>query len=167
MDKWFHPTLYNECNYLSMLALKLIHISKGGYCPGCPMLFDCWWCGHVSDAIIYHWYLWCWSPLKPRHLFRAGPLPCQSDHRVNTLRPRQDGRHFADNIVKCIFLNEGIWISINISLKFVLNGQINNIPALVLIMTWRRPGDKPLSEPMMVSLQICVTRPQWVKISSG
>ena len=31
-------------------------------------------------------------------------------------------------------------------------------------MAWRRPGDKPLSEPMMVSLptHICVTRPQWV-----
>ena len=31
-------------------------------------------------------------------------------------------------------------------------------------MAWRRPGDKPLSEPMMVSIptQICVTRPQWV-----
>ena len=33
-------------------------------------------------------------------------------------------------------------------------------------MAWRRPGDKPLSEPMMVSLltHICVTRPQWVNI---
>ena len=39
-----------------------------------------------------------------------------------------------------------------ISLKFVPNGQINNIPALVQIMAWRQPGDKPLSEPMMVSL---------------
>ena len=31
-------------------------------------------------------------------------------------------------------------------------------------MAWRRPGDKPLSEPMMVSLptHICVTRPQWI-----
>ena len=31
-------------------------------------------------------------------------------------------------------------------------------------MACRRPGDKPLSEPMMVSLltHICVTRPQWV-----
>ena len=39
------------------------------------------------------------------------------------------------------------------------------MPALVQIMAWRRPGDKPLSEPMMVSLptHICVTRPQWVK----
>ena len=36
---------------------------------------------------------------------------------------------------------------------------------MVQIMAWRRPGDKPLSEPMMVSLltHICVARPQWVK----
>ena len=36
-------------------------------------------------------------------------------------------------------------------------------------MAWRRPGDKPFSEPMMVSLptHICVTRPQWVKYCSG
>ena len=49
-------------------------------------------------------------------------------------------------------------------LKFVPKGPINNIPALVQIMAWRRPGDKPLSEPMMVRLptHICVTRPQWV-----
>ena len=32
-------------------------------------------------------------------------------------------------------------------------------------MAWRRSGDKPLSEPMMVSLltHICVTRLQWVE----
>ena len=86
---------------------------------------------------------------------------------VNTLRPRQNGHHFADDIFKCIFLNESIWISIEISLKFVPKGPINNIPALVQIMATgrRRPGDKPLSEPMLVCLltHICVTRPQWVK----
>ena len=43
---------------------------------------------------------------------------------------------------------------------------MKNIPALVLIMAWRRSGHKPLYEAMMVSLpmHICVTRPQWVKI---
>ena len=84
---------------------------------------------------------------------------------VNTLRPRQNGRHFADAIFKCIFLKEVVSISIEISLKFVPKGPINNIPALVQIMARRRPGDKPLSEPMMVNLptHICVTRPQWVK----
>ena len=47
---------------------------------------------------------------------------------------------------------------------FTDKGPINKIPALVQIMAWRRPGDKPLSEPMLVNLstQICVTRPQWV-----
>ena len=33
MDKKIHPTLYDGCNYLSMLGLKLIHISKRG--PRC------------------------------------------------------------------------------------------------------------------------------------
>ena len=86
-------------------------------------------------------------------------------HPIDTLRPRQNGRHFADDIFKRNFLNENIRILIKISLKFVPKRSIYNIPALVQIMTWRRPGDKPLSEPMMVNLptHICVTRPQWVK----
>ena len=81
-----------------------------------------------------------------------------------TLRPRQNGRHFEDDIFKCIFLNANAWIPITFSLKFVPQGPINNMPALVQIMAWRLPGDKPLSEPMMVSLptHIWVTRPQWV-----
>ena len=80
----------------------------------------------------------------------------------STLRLRQNGRHFPDDIFKWIFWNEDVWISIEIWLKFVSKGPINNIPALVQIMAWRRPGDKPLSEPMMSSL-LCVTQPQWVK----
>ena len=62
-----------------------------------------------------------------------------------------------------IFLNEKIWISLDISLKFVHESQINNIPALAQIMAWCRPEDKP-SEPLMVSLltHISVTRPQSV-----
>ena len=88
---------------------------------------------------------------------------------LNTLRPRQNGRHFPDDIFNCIFLNENAWIWIKISLKFVPKGPINKIPALVQIMAWRRPGVKPLSEPMMVSLptHICVTRPQCVKDQGG
>ena len=83
---------------------------------------------------------------------------------VNSLRPKQNGRHFPDDMVKCIFLNENVWLAIKISLKFVPKGSINNISALVKIMAWRRPGGKPLSEAMLVILlmHICVTRPQWV-----
>ena len=89
---------------------------------------------------------------------------CGSTVTINTLRPRQSGRYFADDIFKCIFLNENAWISLKISLKFDPKVRIDNVPALVQIMAWRRPGDKPLSEPRMESLltHICVTRPQWV-----
>ena len=80
---------------------------------------------------------------------------------INTLGLRQNGRHFADDIFKCIFFNENVSISIKVSLKFVPKGPINSIPVLVQIMAWRRPGDKPLSEPVMFNLptHICVTRP--------
>ena len=82
----------------------------------------------------------------------------------NTLRPRQDGRRFPDDTFERIFLKENVIILIEISLKFVPKGPINNIPALFQIMAWRRSGDKPLSELVMVRLptHICVTRPQWV-----
>ena len=63
------------------------------------------------------------------------------------LKPEQNGRHFPDDIIKCIFLNENIRISIKISLKFVHKGPINNNPALAQTIAWRRRGNKPLSEP--------------------
>ena len=43
----------------------------------------------------------------------------------------QDGRYFADAILKCIFVNEKCGILITISLKFVPNGPIDNNPAFV------------------------------------
>ena len=101
------------------------------------------------------------------HVELKGALPSRHAYvhsAFNTLRPRQNGRHFPEDIFKPIFLNENVWISLKVSLKFVPKGPINNIPSLVQIMAWRRPGDKPLSEPMLVSLLThkCVTRPQWV-----
>ena len=79
---------------------------------------------------------------------------------INTMRPRQNGRHFANDIFKCIFEDENVWIATKISLSIVRKGSINNIVSLVQIMTWRRSGDKPLSEPMIISLltHICTTR---------
>ena len=55
----------------------------------------------------------------------------------------------ADNIFKRIFFNEKFCILIEISLKFVPKGPIDNNSALVQIMAWRWIGDKPLSEPML------------------
>ena len=63
--------------------------------------------------------------------------------------PRQNGRYFADDIFKYIFVNEKVCIFIKISLNFVPKGPIDNNTALVQIMPWRRIGDRPLSEPML------------------
>ena len=56
------------------------------------------------------------------------------DMGFNTLRARQNGRHFPDDIFNRIFLNHNVRIPINISPEFVPKGPINNIPALVQIM---------------------------------
>ena len=117
-----------------------------------------WLCRHIS--LNYYYILaqnWCMC-------YQMLVISSGLNVLVNTLRPRQNGRYFADDTFKCIFLNENVRISNKISLKFVRKGPVNNIPALVLIMAWCWPGDKPLSEPLMVrsSKHICVTWPQWV-----
>ena len=126
------------------------------------------WCQSKRDAIsqMTCWHIFCWMKI----IVFSFEFRLQLFHWhvtiiwINSLWPRQNGRHFADDTFKRIFMNENIRISTNISLKFVPKGLINNTPALVQIMAWRRPGDKPLSESMMVNLlmHICVTRPQWV-----
>ena len=57
---------------------------------------------------------------------------------VNTLRPRQNGRHFPHDISKCIFLNENVSVAIAILLKFVPTVPIDNKATLFHIMAWRR-----------------------------
>ena len=47
-------------------------------------------------------------------------------HAFDTLKRRQNGRHFADDILKSIFLNENVWIPIEISFKFVPKGPIRS-----------------------------------------
>ena len=114
-------------------------------------------------------FLVCWTTQFrfPNHMTSYAVFIHRRDNGdscVNSLRPIPNRRYFADDIFKRIFENENEWISSRISLKFVPDVRINNIPALVQIMAWRRPGDKPLYEPMMVSFltHTCVTRPQWV-----
>ena len=56
----------------------------------------------------------------------------------------------ADDIFISIFLSEDDKIPIQISLKLVPRSPINISPALVQVMTWRRTGDKPILEPVMI-----------------
>ena len=75
---------------------------------------------------------------------------------VNTLRPRQDGCHFADDIFTCIFFNENCWVKF--SLKYVRKGPIDNNPALVQIM---RPHHGSLGLNMIISSHFSSSLMAW------
>ena len=66
----------------------------------------------------------------------------------------------ADDIFKCILLNESDKIPIQISWKLVPRSPIDNKPELVQGMAWRRTGDKPLPEPMMTQFTNAYIRHQ-------
>ena len=66
---------------------------------------------------------------------------------ITSSPPGQNGHHFTD-IFKHLFMVENAIILIEISLKFILKGPINNKSALVQVMTWRWAGAKPSLEPM-------------------
>ena len=79
---------------------------------------------------------------------------CVSSHlfsttRFNTLRARQNGRHFANDIFKCISVDGNFSISDKIWLKYVTYGLIHNVPVPIQVMAWCCSGNKPLSEPTL------------------
>ena len=107
--------------------------------------------GTSHEGEIWHDFSWVQCLISVTFVSEALYALCcyfRLCYHINTLRPRQNGWHFAD-IFKCIFLNEKGCILIKISVIFVPMGPINNIAALVQIMAWRRSGHKPLSEPNM------------------
>ena len=100
---------------------------------------------------------------------------------IDTLRPRQNGRYFPDDIFKCTFWNENVWISIKISLKFVSKCPIGNVPTLVQIMAWtsyslvywRICASLGLNVLIIVSVRlksrwpIRLAQPRWINLSSA
>ena len=66
--------------------------------------------------------------VRPRDIRRSA---IERDCTIDTLALGQNGRHFANDIFKCIILNENIWIRIIFSLKLAAKGQTNNISALL------------------------------------
>ena len=156
-----------------MLGLKLIHVSKRGpWCRGTWLsLVQALACRSFSAKPLPEPSMAHFPLTKSQSCVTRLPIRMSSGTRhtlhglLNTIRLRKNCHHFANDIFKCIFSNENIWILINISLKCVSRGLIDNIPSLVPIMAWHHiPGDTPLSEPMMFSLltHICVSRPHWV-----
>ena len=86
---------------------------------------------------------------EAKHFIRYSVKRIDWGWLINSSSPGQNGRHFADDLFKCIFLNEKFCISIRISLKIVPKCSIDNKSALVQVMVWRRTGDNPSFEPML------------------
>ena len=75
-------------------------------------------------------------------LLSAGQTTSTNDHDgqqntfgPHTLRLRQNDRYFSNGVFKCIFLDGNILIKINILLKFVPKGSINNF-----VSAWSAPS---------------------------
>ena len=80
-------------------------------------------CCHWIHHIIYSWKEHAWEFT----LQDAG----NNISWVNSSLPGKNGRNFADDISSSIFVNEKFCVLIQISLKFVAKGTIDNIRALV------------------------------------
>ena len=66
----------------------------------------------------------------------------------NLLIPGQNGWNFAHDIFRLIYLDENLNISINISLYFICESQIDSESALVHV--------KSLLEPMLTQIHVAV-----------
>ena len=123
-----------------------------------------WWFKTPSCPLWHH----CDELRWPRRLSPAFPDSVVWSFAFWTHWGREKWRPFLQTIFSDAFSWINIWISIKILLKFVSYGLIDNIPSLVQ-MAWHRPGDKPLSEPMMVNLltHIHVTGPQWINVETS
>ena len=118
----------------------------------------------LTFCILTSDWIYCMLPIYILRLYVTMYLFNQGFHRIAHIEAEAKLLSFADDIIKCIFLDENVLMSLKISLKYVPQVPIDNKPSLVQIMPWHRPGDKPLYESMMISLlmYICISWPQWV-----
>ena len=77
------------------------------------------WCLCIKTRCLYHYCGWKYLIYLPMFfgvtllLQSAGSLKNKYKLiNINTLKLRWNDRHFADDLFKCIFLNENAWISI-------------------------------------------------------
>ena len=147
----WHPLIHksNKVSFISAESLRSLYLALcSALCLlmvsqrevlGHPIQGQWWQCSgsvytYTLEGFTNH--AWCLGPLLAINM-------------VQLIEAEKNGRHFPDDIFKCIFLNENVFISIKISLKFVPKDPINKNPALVLIMAWCLLGERPLSELMV------------------
>ena len=152
MDKKFYPGKLVWRDYLSITTNERLYPtpnSEGNYLP----------CRNLSSTL-----------LAKGSLSRISPYPrrfqtCNWNKTKTMIIQVKPSSILSDNsgspwpkLIYIYMKMHGFWIKFDWSL--FLGVQL----ALVQIMAWCRSGDKPLSEPMLVTLltHICVTRPQWV-----
>ena len=175
---WKQLTSWSSICFVSSISrsCRCARSDPSGPTPGCPAPLQS--CHGITTALIHttlvvyqsirvtSYERWCvqfhWSPncllksiSKPLTLPKIKDLPREwscswppTGPPFDSCSPGQNGRHFVDDIFKCIFMNDKICILIEISLECVPRGPTDNNSALVSIIHWRRMGDKPLSEPM-------------------
>ena len=80
------------------------------------------------------------EPMLTYHQWGSVAFTWEQFHGTGIMLNKSPRNWHIDAIFKCIFLNENVWITIEISLKFVPKDPINNIPALVQIMAWHQPA---------------------------
>ena len=78
--------------------------------------------------------------------------------RINTLRPQQNGHHFADSIFKCIFMKENVCILIDNLLKIVHEGPVDINSSLVYVVALNQTGGKPIPKPMLTKIHDAIWR---------
>ena len=105
-----HPEL-TDLDFFSWVVIKIISSWVKGFVTDNVEL-KCM----ISNLIYFN--LWSCRSQHTQHVFLFSCF-----FYVNTLRPRQYGRHFADDTFKRIFVNENVRISIKISLRFVPKGS--------------------------------------------
>ena len=141
-------TWYCICvRYKDMHSIHpFISIFRLRCCP-CPILFVCQGCWRLACIVFFI------TSVYILILIICSEVLIYDDTTAvftfNSSSSGQNGCHFVDDIIRCIFVNEKFCIFIKMSLKFVPMGPIDNNPALVKIMAWCQIGDKPLSEPML------------------
>ena len=92
----------------------------------------------------------CLNYLNNSIWWQASLMKTYLSPSLNTLRLRQNGHHFADNILKIIFSNKNSVFFFNWNFTEISSWGFNwQISSLVQIMAWCWIGDKPLSEPIM------------------
>ena len=154
LQTWIHTIYRHGMCKIAWVIMKqhLRYLSVGWHMSVIKhFAVEHWWLitePYPLIAIYLRLVIWYMFLLRTTH----GVTVSWTYRYFNKLTPSQNGRHFPDDIFKCMSENENVWISITISLTFVPKGPIKYIT---------------LSEPMAASLlwHVCVIRFQWVNKS--